>query len=299
MSRTNIRDRAAGQVLISDGGWGTLLQERGLRTGECPELWCLRHPERVEAVAASYVEAGAELIQTNSFGGNRYKLELYGLAGQTAEINRRAAELSRQAAGRQVLVLGSVGPTGKMLLMGEVDEDDLYAAFKEQAQALADGQADAICVETMSALDEAALAIRAARENTDLEVVATFTFEKSAHSGEYRTMMGVTPAEAARGALTAGADIVGSNCGNGFAGMVEIVRQMRGAIDPAVPILVHANAGLPRLVDGREVFPESPQSMAGRLPALIAAGANIVGGCCGTTPAHVAALKAARDADRR
>jgi len=163
--------------------------------------------------------------------------------------------------------------------------------------ALADGGADAICVETMSALDEAVAAIRATRENTACEAICTFTFERTVQ-GQYRTMMGVSPADAARACIAAGAQVIGANCGNGMERMIEIVKEIRAAA-PAAPILVHSNAGLPKNVNGVDVFPETPADMAGRVAALVAAGANIIGGCCGTTPAHIAAIKRAVDALKR
>lgn len=280
-----------GRALISDGAWGTMLQQAGLVPGECPELWCLTHRDQVKKIASDYVAAGADMIETNSFGGTRFKLEFFGLAGKTGEINRAAAEISREAAGSDCLVLGSIGPTGKMLLMEDVTEEDLYNAFREQAEALAAGGVDAACIETMSALDEVGLAIRAVRENTALEVAATLTFERN-NKGEYRTMMGVTPSQAAEFCLAQGAAVIGANCGNGFAQMVEVVREIRASA-PSAPILVHANAGMPKNVDGHTVFDETPEDAARHVPALLAAGVNIIGGCCGTTPAHIAAIAAA------
>jgi 5-methyltetrahydrofolate--homocysteine methyltransferase len=292
MSREKIVEAVkAGRTLVSDGAWGTFLQKKGLQPGACPELWCVERHADVLDIAKSYITAGADMIETNSFGGTRYKLQHYGLAERVAEINRAAAAISRAAAGPERWVIASVGPTGQMTVMGDVTEEDLQNAFKEQVVALAAGGADGICIETMTALDEAAAAVRAARENTSCEVICTFTFDRT-QSGAYRTMMGVSPTDAAQAALEAGAHIIGTNCGNGMERMVEIVREMRAAA-PHTPILVHANAGLPKNVGGVDIFPETPADMAARVPALVAAGANIIGGCCGTTPAHIAAIRKA------
>lgn len=278
----------AGGVLLSDGAWGTFLQKKGLKPGECPELWCIERPADVADVARSYAAVGCDMIETNSFGGTRFKLEFFGLQSRVAEINRAAAAISRAAVGPDRHVIASVGPTGKMLLMGDVTEQELYEAFREQVTALEAGGADACCIETMTAVDEACLAIRAAREHTGLEVLCTFTFDRTADGG-YHTMMGATPADAARAAAGAGAHVVGANCGQGMEQMAAIVRAMRAAL-PAVPVMVQANAGLPANVNGVDVFPETPEAMAGRVPAVVRAGAGIVGGCCGTTPAHIAAM---------
>ncbi|HHW10922.1 MAG TPA: methionine synthase [Firmicutes bacterium] len=280
-----------GRILISDGAWGTFLLSKGLQIGECPELWCLERPDDVLDIAKAYVAAGSDIIGTNSFGGSRFKLEGYGLGERVREINQAAASLSRKAAGEDRWVMASMGPTGKILLMGEVTEEELYIAFKEQATALAAGGADALCIETMSAIDEAVIAVKAAKENTACQVICTFTFSKTL-KGEYRTMMGVAPQEAAEAAVQAGADIIGTNCGNGAAGMVDIVKQMRAALSD-VPLIVQANAGMPQNINGMDVFPETPEVMASYVEQLIEAGANIIGGCCGTTPGHIKAIKAA------
>ena len=282
----------AGRVLVSDGAWGTFLYRKGLKPGECPERWCLERFADVRDIAKSYIDAGADMVETNSFGGSRIKLKSFGLDGKAAEINEAAARASREAAGDR-LVIGSMGPTGKLLIMEEVTREELYDAFREQAVALEKGSADALCIETMMDAEEAAIAVRAAKENTGCEVICTFTFDRMA-SGGYRTMMGITPAEAAAAALEAGADIIGTNCGNGMERMIEIVNEMRAAC-PDAPILVHANAGLPEVVDGKNVYPETPEFMAALVPHIVQAGANIVGGCCGTTPAHIAAMRLAVD----
>lgn len=280
-----------GRILISDGAWGTFLHAKGLKPGECPESWCLQRPSEVLDIAKSYIASGADMIETNSFGASTFKLAHYGLADKAFEINRAAARLSREAAGPDKWVIASIGPTGKLLVMEDVTEAELYESFKIQATAFEEGGADAVCIETMSDIAEAVQAIKATKDSTKLEVICTFTFEKTLQ-GDYRSMMGVSPEDATRAALQAGADIVGANCGNGIEGMVDIVARIR-AVAPSAPILVHANAGLPCNIAGETVFPEKPDEMAGNIPALIRAGANIVGGCCGTTPAHIAEMKRA------
>ena len=287
-----------GRVRVMDGAWGTMLMQQGLAVGACPELWCLDRPDAVRDVAKRYVEAGADIIGTNSFGGTGLKLSLFGLADRAAAINEAAAALSREAAGPFTLVFGTMGPTGRLLMMGDVTREELYEAFSDQAVALERGGADAILVETMMDVEEACLAIRASREHTDLGVACTFTFHRGA-DGAYHTPMGVTPARAAEAALAAGAQLVGTNCGQGVDDMVPIVRAMSAALADApgyVPLIVQANAGLPIERDGTTVYPESPAYMAARVPALIEAGASIIGGCCGTTPDHVRAIRQAVDA---
>lgn len=276
---------AAGKTLVSDGAWGTFLQAKGLQPGECPELWNIDRPNDVLDVAKNYISAGADMIETNSFGGNRFKLANFGLENRASEINRRAAEISRQAAGEDKYVLGSVGPTGKILMMGEVTEQEMYDAFKEQCIALYKGGADAIVIETMTDLEEARIAVKAAKENTPCEVICTMTFDRTA-AGEFRTMMGVSPTDMVTAIERAGANIIGANCSNGFEGMIEITKEIR-SVDTRIPVLIHANAGMPQYKDGKTFFPETPEMMAGYTGQLIKAGANVVGGCCGTTPEHI------------
>ncbi len=278
-----------GRVLVSDGAWGTFLQQKGLKPGECPEEWNISRPNDVFAIAKSYIDAGADMVETNSFGGNRFKLEKYGFGDRVYEFNKAAAEISRLAAGPGRFVLGSIGPSGKLLIMEEVTEDELYDAFKEQAMALEAGNVHAIMIETMTDLDEARIAVKAAKENTGCEVFCTMTFQKII-GGEFRTMMGISPSEMAETLVAAGADLIGTNCGNGMEDMIGMVQEIRN-FNPAVPILVHANAGMPHYLDGVTTFPESPENMAGRVKKIIEAGANIVGGCCGTTPDHIGKIR--------
>ncbi len=280
-----ITDRLAqGEILVSDGAWGTFLHAKGLKPGECPELWNIEHAEDVYDIAKSYADAGADMVETNSFGGSSFKLAHYGLDARASELNEAAAAISRKAAGDK-FVLGSVGPTGKILMMGEVTPEEIYESFKEQVIALEKGGVDAIIIETMTDLDEARLAVRAAKENTSREVICTMTFQITP-DGEYRSMMGVSPTEMMLELIPEGVDIIGANCGNGIEGMIQIVHEIR-ACNGTIPVLIHANAGAPVYKNGVTLFPETPEQTAGFVRAILDAGVNIIGGCCGTTPEHI------------
>lgn len=272
------------KILISDGAWGTQLFSKGLRTGFAPESWNLDHPEKVAEIAESYLNAGAELISTNTFGANKFKLDQYGLKDKLEEICYNGAKISKRVIDKNQIVIGSIGPTGKFLAMGELTPADLYDTFKLQAAALEKGGADAACIETFYDLDEAEQAIKAVKENTDLEVIAAFSFDKTDYG--YRTLMGISPKQMAEKLIICGADIIGANCGRGFADMIEIVKEIRN-VSQKIPVFVQPNAGLPEIINGELVYKETPEFIRSIISELIKAGANIIGGCCGTTPEHI------------
>ena len=276
-----------GDILISDGATGTYLQNHGLEAGGCPELFNSTHPETVHAMAEGYFQAGSDMVETNSFGGSRYMLQKYNLADRVEELNRLSAEHARKAASSDQFVLGSIGPTGEFLEPnGTATPDAMYEIFLEQVRGLTSGGVDGFCIETMSDIDEISLAVRAAKDHTDLPVITTMTFDKGPRG--FFTMMGVTPEFAAEKLTELGADIVGSNCGLAIEAMIEIIRAMRSATDR--PILTHINAGIPTLIKGDIVYPDTPALMAERIPEMVQAGANIVGGCCGTNAEHIRAF---------
>ncbi len=285
---TLIERLLASAPVVLDGAWGTELQARGLALGECPDGWNLSHPDRVEAVARGYVDAGSDVILTNTFRANRISLGDAGLDANIRAINRAGVEISRRAAGDRARVFASVGPSGRLLAAGDVEEGALHDAFTEQTQALAEGGADAIVVETMSDPDEATIAVAAARES-GLPVVACMVFD-SGTDGD-RTLTGATVEAAVRALVDAGADVIGANCGQGIEAFVSICERMRAATE--LPLWIKANAGLPELDGMRAVYRTTPEHFANSIPALLRAGADFVGGCCGTSPAFVAAIRRA------
>ncbi|MFI5352443.1 MAG: homocysteine S-methyltransferase family protein [Candidatus Binatales bacterium] len=272
--------------VLTDGAWGTALQVHGLPAGEIGDLWNLSHPERVEAVARAYIEAGSRIILTNTFRANRIALAQHPERSRVEAINRAGVEISRRASRGRARVFASIGPSGKMLLTGEVDEAQLAAAFTEQCEALAAAGADGLVVETMTDLGEARIAVAAAAA-TGLPVVACMVFDSGKHQD--RTMMGVTPERAAVELTRAGAQVIGANCGIGIEAYIPVCAALASATDR--PIWIKPNAGLPELVDGKVIYRMTPERFASHAPALIAAGARFIGGCCGTTPEFLVALR--------
>lgn len=283
----------SGEVLIGDGAWGTMLMARGLRPGESPEGLNLTRPEVLEEIAAQYLDAGADLITTNTFGGSPARLRQFGLDDQTEAINRAAVEAVRQVAAGRAYVSGSIGPCGHVLKpYGDADPAEIGAGYERQARALAEAGADLFCIETMTDLAEALLAVRAARTVApDLPIIATMTFERTRRG--FFTVMGTSIEQAVRSLTEGGAHILGSNCGNGSDEMVAIALEFRALT--SLPIAIQPNAGLPEHQNGALVYSESPEFMAARARDLLAAGVSIIGGCCGTTPAHIQALRALVD----
>jgi len=281
---------AAGDVLLSDGAMGTLLQAEGLGPGDAPEAWNLSRPDVLEKIAAAYIDAGADLVHTNSFGASPLKLAAHGLDSRCAEINRAAAEAATRGVAGRGWVSGSLGSCGQLLApYGAADPAEVFTGFGIQARALVAGGAEVLTVETMSDLAEAVLAVRAAREALPAgAVLATMTFEPTPRG--WFTIMGNDVPTVVDGLTAAGADVVGSNCGQGSQGMLAVAREFAGVTE--LPLMIQANAGLPVLRNGAVHYPESPADLAAVLPGLLDAGVRIVGGCCGTTPAHIAALRA-------
>ncbi len=277
------------QLMVADGAWGTMLQVSGLEIGACPELWNRDFPHKVLDIAKAYIAAGSGIIKTNTFGGNPIKLNDYSLSEDAYSLNNLGAKISREAAGNDVYVMGSIGPTGKFLFTGDVTEEDLYKSYKLQAEALIEGSVDALLFETFYALDEAECAIKAVKDNFNIPVFSTFTFEKG-EEGIFRTMMGVDVDTFTEHILNLGVNVIGTNCGNGFVDMIPIVSSIRKN-NKSIPIMVNANAGIPEFIDGKLYYPETPDKIKPLVQDLISAGANIIGGCCGTTPEHIRIIK--------
>ncbi len=283
-----LHEISKGNLLVSDGAMGTMLQSLGLQAGQCPESWNLTHPEKVQQVHRAYLEAGAQLLTTNTFGGNRLRLMAHNVKGHELlqEINRRAVELAREVAGDSAAVIASVGPTGELMEpLGDLSEEQAYEVFSEQMAALQQGGADTVILETFMALEEIVVALRAAR-SLGLKVIASMSF-----AANQRTMMGVTPEQAATTLAQEGAQVVGANCSTGAQEMVPVIQRMRAAV--SVPLIAQPNAGMPVLQEGKAVYTQKPEEMAEFAPQFVEAGAKIIGSCCGSTPDFTRAIVAA------
>ncbi len=271
-------------VTVADGGWSTQLQMRGVPAEVMAETANLTHPELIIELARAYLDAGARFVTTNTFAANRLNLERRAAKAGVAEINRRGAELAREAiGGRKALVAGSIGPSGKILAVREITPEQIKPIFAEQARALAEGGADAILLETFSEMAEILLALKTVKDATGLRVIASMSFDSGPQ--RTRTMMGARAEDCAAALEDGGADVVGCNCGGGISTFLPTVVALRGAT--SLPLWVKPNAGLPELEDGRAVYKQTPEEFAASVPQILDAGANIIGGCCGTGPEHI------------
>ena len=280
-----IRER----VLLGDGAMGTQLQFAGLESGGCGEAWNLDHPERLLEIQRAYVEAGSECLITNTFGGCRIMLERHGRGGDVAAINRAGVELARKAFGEKSgFVLGDIGPFGGLMEPhGDIPEQRVREAFNEQAEALVSAGVDAIIVETQTAFEELGLGIEAAKRAGAPCIIGSMAYDVTHDGAEIRTMMGIDPEQGAAFMRDAGVDVVALNCGSGVdvGWAARAVGRYREVC--SLPTMAQPNAGLPVLENMKVVYRQTPEDMAAELPALLAAGANVVGGCCGSTPAHI------------
>jgi 5-methyltetrahydrofolate--homocysteine methyltransferase len=281
-----IRYLQEGNLLIADGATGTMLQALGLPAGMAPDLWNVERPDAIRAHYRAYLDAGSEVILANTFGCNRIKLERTGgLGTRVVELNRAGASLAAEEAAGAAYVAGDMGPTGELLApYGTLQAEEAVEAYAEQALALVEGGVDLLWGETLTDLSEARALVEGVRQVTDLPVFCSLSF---GHSG--RTMMGVTPRQAAETLWPLGLTAIGANCGEGILPVAAALDEMRAALPDAV-LIAKPNAGLPRLEDGQTVFPLCPEDMAAEVPELVARGAQVIGGCCGNTPAHIAAI---------
>jgi methionine synthase I (cobalamin-dependent) len=262
------------------------MQKRGLKRGECPDSWNLSHPEQVLEVAQQYVDAGSQIILTNTFGGSRLLLNKFRLGEKAVEINSAGVKISKKAAGDRARVFASIGPTGLMLVTRETTEEELQGAFEEQAAAQARAGADGVIVETMIDVTEARIAATAAKR-TGLPVIVSMVYDSGENKD--RTMMGNSPEEVVEELTGLGVDRIGANCGQGIDAFPPICARLRQATD--LPIWIKPNAGLPEIIDDQTVFRTTARQFVQYIPELIASGANFIGGCCGTDQGFVEAIR--------
>ncbi|MCX6551728.1 MAG: homocysteine S-methyltransferase family protein [Acidobacteria bacterium] len=295
---TSLRDIIGRRVLVADGAMGTRLQAAGLPVGRGGDRWNLEHPEAVEAIHRAYVAAGSDIILTNSFGAGAWTLAPEGLSDQVRAVNLAAAAIARRAAGPGTFVLGDVGPSGQWFAPhGTLTPDAWRADVRTRVSALLDAGADGIICETMMDVEEAVIAVEAALAAGARVVIASMAFDRTP-GGRFRTIMGTSPEQAGQRLREAGATVVGANCGarvtvRDFAAIATLL-----AVSSGLPVMLQPNAGQPRLDQGRAVYDMTPEAFAADMRPLVDAGAAIVGGCCGTTPAHIGALRTAVDAAR-
>ena len=282
-----------GETLLADGAMGSMLFKKGLKPGACPEELNLSQPEILQEIAKAYFETGADIIQTNTFGGSAMKLAEYGLDEKTEELNKAAVSIIKKVVQEKAYVSGSCGPSGQILQpFGMGDPEDFKKGFYRQINAMIEEGVDIICVETMTDLHEAIIAVKVAKEiSPQTPVMATMTFEDTPKG--FYTVMGVNIRDAADELQKAGADIVGSNCGNGIEKMIKIAAEFRKVTD--LPVLIQSNAGIPKNIAGQLEYPETPQFFADKMPELLEIGVSIIGGCCGTTPETIKAMRAVLD----
>jgi 5-methyltetrahydrofolate--homocysteine methyltransferase len=273
------------KILIADGATGTQLQKAGLKPGAAPEILNLENADAIRCLHRSYIEAGANIVLTNSFGGTRFRLQRHGLEGKVHEINRRAAELAREAAGDMALVFGDIGPSGELLKpLGKLIYADAVEGFAEQAAGLVAGGVDAILIETMSDLNEVKAAVEGVRKAANLPIITTMSFDTKG-----RTMMGVKPEKAAQELHALGVTAFGANCGRTLTETLTAIEQMRAAVPDAV-LMAKPNAGLPEAKGGEIVYDVTPEIMAEYALKFAALNVKVFGGCCGSTPEHIRAI---------
>jgi 5-methyltetrahydrofolate--homocysteine methyltransferase len=297
MKKKTLLDVLQERALLGDGAMGTQLMLAGLEQGGCGEAWNLTHPDKVLAIQRRYADAGSNCILTNTFGGSRIMLNRHGNSGKVAEINKAAVEIARRAfAGRGGFVIGDIGPFGGLLQpYGDFTEEQVREAFEEQAKALVDAGADAIIIETQTSLEELGLGLKAARAAKAPCIIGSMAYDVTRDGATFRTMMGIDPERAAEFMEENGAHIVALNCGTGMdmERAREAVLRYRKVTD--LPVMVQPNAGLPKLVNMKVVYDETPEQMVRGVEPLLEAGANIVGACCGSTPDHIRAFRQAID----
>jgi 5-methyltetrahydrofolate--homocysteine methyltransferase len=280
------------RILLCDGAMGTELQRRGLKVGDCPEEYNLTHPGIIQAIHKDYYDAGSDIVETNTFGASQLRLKFYGLDNKVRDINLAAVKNAKEVCPKNKLIAGSIGPLGELLEpIGTISENLAYEVFGEQANILEEGGVDIIFVETMMAIEEAVIAVKAAKANTSLPIAASMTFELGKTG--LKTPWGVDIQTAVTELTNARADIIGSNCGKGFDEMLQVIAEMTKLT--TLPILAQSNAGIPELVDGFLHYVETPEMIATKVLELLKSGVTILGGCCGTNPSHIKKMREVLD----